>query len=161
MRRRWLILFTTLLILAAGGWWGLPWLMPLPEALLQPPPSSTLYLARDGTPLRHLLDENGTRSAPPVQYAEIPPTLVHALLAAEDKRFFSHGGIDLLEVVRIRLRIRPDRFTQDPDAGALQPIPIQIPGVAPFDLSDAERRHRWLFGGLVRGWGIRPRRRGV
>lgn len=67
---------------------------------MRPPPASMLYLARDGTPLRHLLDENGTRSAPPVKYAEIPPTLVHALLAAEDKRFFSHDGIDLLAVLR-------------------------------------------------------------
>lgn len=100
MRRRWKIILTTLLVLAAGGWWGVPWLLPLPEALLQPPPSSTLYLARDGTPLRHLLNEDGTRSAPPVSYAEIPPTLVHALLAAEDKRFFSHGGIDLMAVLR-------------------------------------------------------------
>jgi penicillin-binding protein 1C len=100
MPRRWKTLLTTLLLLAAGGWWGLPWLIPLPEALLRPPTSSTLYLARDGTPLRHLLDESGTRCAPPVQYAEIPPTLVHALLAAEDKRFFSHGGIDLLAVLR-------------------------------------------------------------
>jgi penicillin-binding protein 1C len=100
MRRRWKNLLITLLVLVAGGWWGLPWLVPLPEALLKPPPSSTIYLARDGTPLRHLLNEDGTRSAPPVSYAEIPPTLVHALLAAEDKRFFSHGGIDLIAVVR-------------------------------------------------------------
>jgi penicillin-binding protein 1C len=100
MRRRWKIFLITLLVLAAGVWWGLPWLVTLPEALLQPPPSSTLFLARDGTPLRHLLNEDGTRSAPPVKYAEIPPALVHALLAAEDKRFFSHGGIDLLAVMR-------------------------------------------------------------
>ena len=100
MLRRWKTILITLLVLAAGGWWGLPWLLPLPEALLQPPPASTLYLARDGTPLRHLLNEDGTRSAPPVTYAEIPPALVHALLAAEDKRFFSHGGVDLLAVMR-------------------------------------------------------------
>ena len=100
MLRRWKTILITLLVLAAGGWWGLPWLLPLPETLLKPPPASTLYLARDGTPLRHLLNEDGTRSAPPVTYAEIPPALVHALLAAEDKRFFSHGGIDLIAVVR-------------------------------------------------------------
>jgi penicillin-binding protein 1C len=68
MRRRWKIILTTLLVLAAGGWWGVPWLLPLPEALLQAPPSSTLYLSSDGTPLRHLLNEDGTRSAPPVKY---------------------------------------------------------------------------------------------
>jgi penicillin-binding protein 1C len=100
MRRRWKSILITLLVLAAVGWWGVPWLVPLPEALLKPPPASTLYLARDGTPLRHLLNEDGTRSAPPVTYAEIPTTLVHAMLAAEDKRFFSHGGVDPLAIAR-------------------------------------------------------------
>ena len=100
MVRRWKIMLLSLPVLAAGGWWGLPWVVRLPEALLRPPPASTLYLARDGTPLRHLLNEDGTRSAPPVSYAEIPPALVHALLAAEDKRFFSHGGVDLLAIAR-------------------------------------------------------------
>jgi hypothetical protein len=100
MRRRWKSILITLLVLTAVGWWGVPWLVPLPEALLKPPPASTLYLARDGTPLRHLLNEDGTRSAPPVAYAEIPTTLVHAVLAAEDKRFFSHGGVDPLAIAR-------------------------------------------------------------
>ncbi|MBL9179549.1 MAG: penicillin-binding protein 1C [Verrucomicrobiaceae bacterium] len=100
MRRRWKVIAITLLALAVGGWWGVPWLVPLPVALSKPPPASTLYLARDGTPLRHLLGEDGTRSAPPVKFADIPPHLVHALLAAEDKRFFSHGGIDLIAVGR-------------------------------------------------------------
>ena len=100
MRRRWKAILITLLVLAAVGWWGVPWLVPLPEALTKPPPASALYLARDGTPLRHLLNENGTRSAPPVKFAELPATLVHALLAAEDKRFFSHGGVDLPAIVR-------------------------------------------------------------
>jgi penicillin-binding protein 1C len=100
MRRRWKAFLLTLLTLGAFGWWGMPWLVPLPEALVNPPPVSTRYLARDGTPLRHLLDENGQRSAPPLTFAEIPPLFVHALLAAEDKRFFSHSGIDLLAIAR-------------------------------------------------------------
>ncbi|MEZ5385765.1 MAG: penicillin-binding protein 1C [Prosthecobacter sp.] len=100
MHRRWKALSVTLLALVAVGWWGVPWLVPLPEALLKPATPSTRYLARDGTPLRHLLDENGNRSAPPVTFAEIPQPLLHALLAAEDKRFFSHSGIDLLAIAR-------------------------------------------------------------
>ncbi len=100
MRRRWKAILITLLVFAAVACWGIPWLVPLPEALTKPPPSSALYLARDGTPLRHLLAEDGTRSAPAVKFAEIPATLVHALLAAEDKRFFSHGGVDPLAIVR-------------------------------------------------------------
>jgi len=100
MRRRWKVILITLLLLTAVGWWGVPWLVPLPEALVKPPPVSTRYLAHDGTPLRHLLDENGQRSAPPLVFAEIPPLFVQAMLAAEDKRFFSHVGIDLLAIAR-------------------------------------------------------------
>lgn len=101
-----------LLALAAAGWWGAPWLVPLPEALLHPRASSTQYLAADGTPLRHLLNEDGTRSAPPVDFRDMPPALVHALLAAEDKRFFSHGGVDLLAVARAAWgNVRSGRIT--------------------------------------------------
>ena len=84
--------------LLAAGWWGLPWLVELPD--LKPPAASPVFLARDGTPLRHLLDENGTRKASPVHFDEIPAVMRHAMLAAEDKRFFFHGGIDLLAIAR-------------------------------------------------------------
>lgn len=40
-----------------------------------------------------------TRSSP-VSLDEVPPDLVACTLAAEDKRFFSHGGIDLLATAR-------------------------------------------------------------
>jgi len=33
-------------------------------------------------------------------YADIPPQLVHAFISAEDKDFFTHGGVDLLGIVR-------------------------------------------------------------
>lgn len=33
-----------------------------------------------------------------VRYDDLPPNLVHALLAAEDKRFFEHGALDLVRV---------------------------------------------------------------
>lgn len=33
-----------------------------------------------------------------VRYDDLPPDLVHALLAAEDKRFFEHGALDLVRV---------------------------------------------------------------
>src|SRR5581483_949186 len=35
-----------------------------------------------------------------VRYADIPPVLVKALTAVEDKRFFSHGGVDLKRIVK-------------------------------------------------------------
>ncbi len=35
----------------------------------------------------------------PVRYDDLPPTLVHAIISAEDKRFFEHGGFDLVRIV--------------------------------------------------------------
>jgi penicillin-binding protein 1B len=35
----------------------------------------------------------------PVRYEDLPPTLVHAILSAEDKRFFEHGGFDFIRIV--------------------------------------------------------------
>jgi penicillin-binding protein 1B len=36
----------------------------------------------------------------PVRYADIPPSLVRAVTAVEDKRFFQHSGLDLLRMVK-------------------------------------------------------------
>ena len=98
MSGRWIKHLSIPAALLAAGWWGLPWLVELPD--LTPPAASPLFLARDGTPLRHLLDENGTRQAAAVCFDEIPLVMRHAILAAEDKRFFFHGGIDLFAVAR-------------------------------------------------------------
>lgn len=35
-----------------------------------------------------------------VRYADIPPLLVHAVISAEDKRFFQHSGFDPLGIIR-------------------------------------------------------------
>jgi penicillin-binding protein 1B len=34
-----------------------------------------------------------------VRYDDLPPTLVHAILSAEDKRFFEHPGLDFVRIV--------------------------------------------------------------
>jgi len=34
----------------------------------------------------------------PVRYDDLPPILVHAILSAEDKRFFEHGGFDFVRI---------------------------------------------------------------
>jgi len=36
----------------------------------------------------------------PVRYADIPPSLVRAVTAVEDKRFFQHSGLDFLRMVK-------------------------------------------------------------
>ncbi|MCB1211691.1 MAG: transglycosylase domain-containing protein, partial [Verrucomicrobiales bacterium] len=85
---------------AAFGWWVLPWLVPLPADLVATSVPSTRFLARDGTALRHLLADDGTRRRDAVSLEKMPRPLWQAVLAAEDRRFYDHGGVDLWAVAR-------------------------------------------------------------
>ena len=98
--RRILLASLPVVICAALVWWVLPWCVSLPETLLQPQASSLVYTARDGTPLRQLLTADGERVGRHVAFASLPDPLIKATLAAEDHRFWSHGGVDLLAVAR-------------------------------------------------------------
>lgn len=103
MRRGYKRLLKLLLITlaaGAGAWFVLPWLVPLPEALETPLKPSPRFLSSDGQPLRMLLTQEGDRVAQVLPFADIPTRLIQATLAAEDKRFFDHGGVDLLAVAR-------------------------------------------------------------
>jgi penicillin-binding protein 1A len=55
---------------------------------------------RDG----RLMQEFGERKRTPVDYDEIPPLLIKAVLAAEDEHFFEHPGIDYRGVIRGAIR---------------------------------------------------------
>jgi penicillin-binding protein 1C len=55
---------------------------------------------RKGKPIRHLTSEDFTRSAP-VKISQLPPVLIDCTLAAEDRRFFSHHGIDIVATARV------------------------------------------------------------
>lgn len=41
-----------------------------------------------------------------MQYADIPPVVRNAILAAEDKNFFSHGGVDYSRIPRVLSKVR-------------------------------------------------------
>ncbi|HAT1595268.1 TPA: PBP1A family penicillin-binding protein [Legionella pneumophila] len=47
-----------------------------------------------------LIQEYGEKKRIPVTYDEIPPTLIHALIATEDQRFFEHPGVDVMGLGR-------------------------------------------------------------
>lgn len=83
-----------------AGWLALPYLFVLPPALLEPREASVRFLARGGEPLRQMLTADGQRVVEPVAVEALPRVLIDATLAAEDKRFFSHAGIDWLAVAR-------------------------------------------------------------
>jgi penicillin-binding protein 1C len=80
------------------GWLLLP-LMPMPASLFAAPPAGAELLDRDGRPLR-LARQGETPFQQRAAYAEFPPALIHATLAAEDARFWSHPGLDWRAIAR-------------------------------------------------------------
>jgi penicillin-binding protein 1C len=99
LRRKRVLLPVAALAAALFGWFLLPLCFPLPAGLVENPSASPVLLDRHGQPLHHLVLPDFTRSAP-VALGEVPADLVACTLAAEDKRFRSHGGIDLLATAR-------------------------------------------------------------
>ena len=61
--------------------------------------TSTVVLDRRGVPLYEALSGSGTRSVL-IGESELPPALVAATVAAEDRRFWSHYGIDPMAIAR-------------------------------------------------------------
>jgi 1A family penicillin-binding protein len=78
----------------AWGWWTLS----LPHGA----PSTITYLDRDHQEIASLLGQNG-RLQIWTPLDRIPPAVVAAVLAAEDRRFMSHVGVDPLAVGRAAL----------------------------------------------------------
>ncbi len=71
-------------------------------------PSVTI-LAEDGTRLASSGDVQGET----VQVAELPVHLPHAVIATEDRRFYSHSGIDIIGVARAMVtNVRAGRIVQ-------------------------------------------------
>lgn len=96
----------TLLWIAGGlaaawllAWYAVPWLVPLPEGLLHPEERGAMVLDRDGGRIATLPGPDYYHTEP-VRLREVPDMLLKATLAAEDKRFFSHGGADFLALAR-------------------------------------------------------------
>ena len=97
--RRAIRLLLTGIAMLLALWVFAPYLVPLPAALLRNPDASPVFLDREGVPFSRLPLPDSTRSTP-VSLESIPPDLIACTLAAEDKRFFSHSGVDLLATSR-------------------------------------------------------------
>ncbi|MBA4697169.1 MAG: penicillin-binding protein 1A [Legionella sp.] len=52
-----------------------------------------------------LIQEYGEKRRIPLQYKDIPETLIRAVLVTEDQRFFEHPGVDVLGLGRAMLRM--------------------------------------------------------
>ena len=81
--------------LASKGAWG-----PLPnfEELENPETNlATEIISSDKKILGKYFYENRTH----VEYDDLSPYLINALIATEDERFFNHAGIDFIALIRV------------------------------------------------------------
>ena len=93
--------FIALVLMANFGVFGkMPSLSELENpSMLQ---SSEVY-AEDGTLMGKYYRENGNRSV--VKYSDISPHIINGLIATEDKRFYTHSGIDMKGTLRAILTL--------------------------------------------------------
>jgi penicillin-binding protein 1C len=96
-QRKSTLILAALALLFGAGYFGLR-LIPIPPALLLPPVQSIALLDRNGIPLRET--RVAERFSHELSLDEVPRHVIDAVLAAEDKRFFRHHGIDWLAAVR-------------------------------------------------------------
>jgi penicillin-binding protein 1B len=56
-----------------------------------------------------------------VRYSDIPPVLIHAIVSAEDKRFFEHSGLDVLRITKaVYIDLRDHRKEQGASTISMQ-----------------------------------------
>ena len=75
------------------------WLLvtaPLSKSLKPIAPPQVTLLASDGTPIAR----NGAVVDRPVKIADLPPHVAQAFIATEDRRFYSHWGVDPRAIAR-------------------------------------------------------------
>jgi len=99
LRRKRVAIPLALAAVWAAVWFALPFTVPLPESLSGAAPVSPVVLDRHDRPIHRLTLPDSTR-AETVSLADLPPDFIACTLAAEDKRFRHHGGIDLFAGMR-------------------------------------------------------------
>ena len=93
-RRVWFLLGLMAVTAMAGGAWVLTQVPLPPEAAL---PQTTIIYDAKGNQIATL---HGQENRFPVKIDQVPPIVQSALIAAEDRKFLKHGGIDPLGIVR-------------------------------------------------------------
>jgi penicillin-binding protein 1C len=100
MKARVASILATLAVLLIAGEFALKFI-PIPAPLLRPPVQSIALLDRHGIPLREA--RVNERFSHELALEEVPRSVLDAVLAAEDRRFYSHHGIDWLAAGRATL----------------------------------------------------------
>jgi len=91
-RRNIYIGLAVLLAFLAFLWWDISRRLPSTEELATPHPEiATRIISTDGEPIDQFFIKNRTN----IHLRNVPPFLIKALLATEDRTFYHHWGIDL------------------------------------------------------------------
>lgn len=124
-------------------------LTPFPAALATAPPPSTEFVDRTGQPLRMLLAEE-RRYSQRCTLAQVAPSLVTATIAAEDRRFFTHHGVDPLAAARALWQYARGR----PPASGASTITMQLVKLAEPGPRTVRRKlaQTWLALRVERSW---------
>jgi penicillin-binding protein 1C len=127
LRRQGLRIGIAVLLPAILWQWALPWCFPLPSSLNEPLPPSTILTDRHGAPLKRYLSAGDYRSEH-TPLSAMPPDLIACILAAEDSRFYSHGGVDYLALARaVRDAGLSGRFTSGASTITQQLVKVSSP----------------------------------
>ncbi len=119
------------------GWWRYQ----LPDPRTDVPPTVQLFAA--GQPLA-IYQGDGRRAQTWVPLERIPRSVVDAVLAAEDRRFFEHPGVDVVGIARA--------FTSN----------VRRSDVVQGGSTLTQQLARTLYlGGAQRGWGRKLREMGI
>lgn len=111
-RRRWtwakrgLTAFAILFTLTVA--W-LAWTAPLSKSLEPIAPPQLTLVSAEGRPIAR----NGAIVDEPIEVAKLPPHVIEAFLATEDRRFYSHWGVDPIGIARAAW----NNLTSDSTAG--------------------------------------------
>jgi len=87
------------LTLMTGLWFLLAWCLPFPDRLLRQRPENGVLTDVNGEILRRVLSVEGL-DAEWLPLAEAGDWAAKALVSVEDQRFFTHGGVDFVAVLR-------------------------------------------------------------
>ena len=97
-------LISVIMIFAAASW-GLFGKMPSMQELENPEADlASEIISADGKLMGKYYAENRSE----VNYSEISPNVIHALIATEDQNFYDHSGIDAKAVARAVVKLGMD-----------------------------------------------------
>lgn len=91
-------LFAIFFIFSAAIWRLIAAAPDIDDITVSPTQSATYICDQEGNPLRRLTLSSSNRDIIPL--SEIPEAMQHAIIAIEDERFYSHGGIDIRGIAR-------------------------------------------------------------